>query len=249
MDYKKVAVLIIIVVVLVGGGLSFYLYRNSVLNKSAKSVDNIQETLNSVEIKDKKIADNITYPYIAQADGFNKLTQDLVQKELDDFKTNSLENDEAVKKVDPESYAKYPREYTLNISYTTGEMDGSVTSVILNVENFEGGAHGATNFIPINYDVKNKKNIKLADLFTGQKDYLQKISDYCIEDLKKQIKEKTGDDGGAWLEDGAGPFEENYSVFLINPSTSSGQATITFYFPQYQVAAYALGNFKVTYPR
>jgi hypothetical protein len=47
-----------------------------------------------------------------------------------------------------------------------------------------------------------------------------------------------------WLKQGAGPEEENYSVFLINPDNS-----ITFYFGDYQVAAYAAGNFKVIYPR
>jgi competence protein ComGC len=204
----------------------------------------------NLTVQDKQIIDNtkpfvikIIYPYIPGLDEFNKKVQDAVNKELNDFKTNSLANDAAVKQVDPVDYAKYPREYDLNIGYDKGEIDNNIVSVILNVYNFEGGAHGASYFIPINYNPKLKTEIKLADLFPNQKDYLKKNSEFCIKDLTKQIITKLGSTDGTWIQGGAGPTEENYSFFLINKNN------IVFYFPQYQVAYGAAGDFKVTMPR
>ena len=214
------------------------------------------EQSTSLAIKDTQITDNtkpfkidIVYPQIAGLDEFNQKAKTIIEKEINDFKTNSLANDEAVKKVDPVAYAKYPREYDLNIGYDKGRVDENVVSIVFNVYNFEGGAHGASYFVPLNYDVKNKKEIALTDIFSNQPDYLQKISSFCIADLTKQITDKLGDTGGAWIQDGAGPVADNFQFFLINPSTSSGQATLTFYFPQYQVAPGAAGDFQVTMPR
>jgi hypothetical protein len=84
----------------------------------------------------------------------------------------------------------------------------------------------------------------LADLFPDNPNYLQKISTYCITDLTKQLTKALGNLDGTTIQDGAGPLEENFQFFLINPDN-----TITFYFPQYQVAYGAAGDFKVVYPK
>jgi hypothetical protein len=248
MNKKYIAILIMVLAVIIAGGFLYY-YRNSI------PAENILNTLKPTQktaltLTDKKISDNtkpfkidIVYPEISGLDSFNKTVSDAVNKEINDFKTNSLENDSAVKQVDPESYAKYPREYDLNISYDKGEIDENVVSIILEVYAFTGGAHGSTNFYSFNYNPKTKTEIKLADLFSGQPNYLQKISDFCIQDLTKQITDNFGDMQGTWIQDGAGPKEENYSIFLINKDN------LVFYFPQYQVAPGAFGGFKVTMPK
>ena len=114
---------------------------------------------------------------------------------------------------------------------------------MLNVYNFEGGAHGASYFIPINYNSATKQNIKLADLFSGQASYLQKISAFCTKDLTSQLTKTLGSLDGTDLADGAGPSADNFQYFLINKNN------IVFYFPQYQVAFGAAGSFKVTMPK
>jgi len=205
-----------------------------------------------VKIEDQKIIYNetplkveITYPRIESLEEFNKLAKKIVDDKFDEFKTNSLANDEAVRQTDPENYAEFPREYELIISYESGQVDQDIVSVVFEEYAFEGGAHGSTIFIPLNYDIKTKKEIKLADLFSGQSGYLEKISEFCIEDLTKQMTNSGAIDmsGSDWIEEGAGPKDENYSVFLINKNN------IVFYFQQYQVAAGAAGDFKVVYPR
>ena len=201
-------------------------------------------------IQDKQITDNtkpfvikISYPQIAGLDDFNQKAKAIVDKEITDFKTNSLANDEAVKQNDPSGYAEFPREYELDISYDQGEIDNNIVSVVFNVYSFEGGAHGSSYFVPLNYNPKLKTEIKLADLFINQKDYLQKISTFCVADLTNQITKYLGNTDGTWIQTGAGPTEENYHFFLIN------KGNLVFYFPQYQVAFGAAGDFKVTIPR
>jgi hypothetical protein len=205
----------------------------------------------SITVHDEKVTYNIsplniaiTYPQIQGLDDFNQKAKAIIDKEFNDFKTNSLANDASVKEVDPISYAKYPREYELDIGYDKGEIDENIVSVVFSIYNFEGGAHGASYFVPLNYNPKTKQDIKLSDLFLGQADYLQKISDFCIADLTKQLTKALGSLDGTYLKDGAGPNADNFQYFLINPNN-----TITFYFPQYQVAYGAAGDFKVVYPR
>lgn len=243
MNFKKFLAIIIIILVICTGAYIFYLQRNEVLENG----QDIPKDAAKFSIEDRKITDdskpfkiNVVYPYIVGLDNLNKEIQEKIDKEIADFKNNSLENDEAVKKTDPESYANYPRQYELNIDYTRGEIDEDIASIVLNVYSFEGGAHGSTYPIAINYNVKDNKNITLADLFSGQEEYLKKISDYCISDLEKQVSEKMEGIGGSWINDGAGPSEENFSLFLINKDS------IIFYFPQYQVAPYSAGQFTVT---
>ena len=201
-------------------------------------------------IENKKIEDStipfkieINYPFISGLDDFNQKVEDIINNELEEFKKISLENDQAVKEIDPESYAAYPREYSLVIGYETGLVDSKTISVVFNIYSFTGGAHGASYYATLNYDVENKKEIKLADIFEGQTDYVQKISDYCMPKLKQQITERTESQYSGWVESGAGPDEKNFSVFMIKENS------IVFYFAQYQVAAYAIGDFKVEMPR
>jgi hypothetical protein len=243
MKTKKI-ILVIILIAVVAVGVFIYVNKNFV--PTILTPNQTQAMI----VQDKQITDNtkpfvikIVYPQVAGVDGFNKEVLAAVNKEISDFKTNSLANDAAVKQIDPKGYAAEPREYELDIGYDKGEIDNNVVSVILNVYNFEGGAHGASYFIPVNYSPKLKQDIKLADLFPGQKDYLQKISDYCTKDLTNQLTKALGSLDGTYLKDGASPNADNFQFFLINKNS------ITFYFPQYQVAYGAAGSFKVTMPR
>ncbi len=249
MSTKNLAISIIIVLVIIAGGIfAFMSYEHTVLAPTSPTEVSQQNSPMTVQVK--TITDNtkpfkiaITYPYIEGQDDFNLNMEAAINQELSDFKKNSLANDAAVKANDPADYAKYPSEYDLTISYDKGEVDSDIISIMVNVYNFEGGAHGASYFVPVNYNVKTKKEIALADLFPGQPDYVQKISNYCVQDLTKQLTKSLGNLNGTWIKDGAGPKEENFQAFLIQKDT------IVFYFPQYQVAFYAAGSFQVVMPR
>jgi hypothetical protein len=242
---KKIEIIIWITIIIAVSASVFVYLRPEIIQQLIFEYFTNQVKIKDAEITyaEKPLKVNITYPQIIGLPGFNQKVKEIISKEISNFKNNSLANDQAIKETDPESYAEYPREYELNISYTKGEVDKNIISVVFQEYNFEGGAHGATIFIPLNYNIKTGQEIKLADVFPGQSDYLQKISDSCIADLTKQITKSLGSTDGTWIKDGAGPKEENFSTFLINKDN------IIFYFPQYQVAYYAAGDFQVTMPR
>jgi uncharacterized membrane protein len=240
MKSKKIIIIILILAIAIAVGY-FYLEKKPIIIFQAP-VTSIQDIKIIDNTNPFKI--NIVYPEITGFDDYNKKVKEIIDNEIKNFKAYSLENDAAVKTTDPTDYAKYPRTYELDIDYTKGEIDKTIISVMFNVYNFEGGAHGATYFVPLNYNISKKAEIKLADLFPNQKDYLQKISAYCIQDLTKQITARLESTDGTWIEDGAGPVEDNFQFFLINSDN-----TITFYFPQYQVAYGAAGDFKVIFAR
>lgn len=229
-----------------GAGYVFLNYKSNISKKEQIELKQ-KELITDKEITEKtnQFDIQITYPYIAGNDNFNKLSEGMINKQLSDFKTISLENDKAVKENDPEDYEAYPRQYSLYISYDRGNTeDENIVSIVFNISSFTGGAHGSNYFIALNYNLKDSKEIMLADIFSGQTGYLQKISDYCIKDLTDQITKQSGQEYTdlAWIKEGAGVNEENFSIFRIDKNT------ITFYFPQYQVASYAQGDFRVTMP-
>jgi len=242
---KKIFLILFLIILVAGGVFFVEQYKRKIIPQ-----ENQQPTV--LEISDIKNAYkedplNITieYPQVAGLDDFNSKVKSIVDSKLNEFKSNALANDQAIKQVDPESYAKYPREYEFQMSYTLSQTDTNILSVVLNEHSFEGGAHGATLYTSINYDVNKKLEIKLSDLFKDDQDYLKNISEFCIKDLTNQMTilgsiDMTNDN---WIQEGAGPKEENYDIFLVNKDN------IVFYFPQYQVAAYAAGDFKVIYPR
>jgi hypothetical protein len=251
-DTRNIIIVILVMAILIAVAVYFILnYKdNSILLEGLNNQQEQKETQKLV-IENKEIIDNtkpfkinIVYPFINGQNEFNGKVNNIISTEQGNFKKISLENDQAMKEMDIESYEQYPREYTLNINYKNGRVDENTVSIIFDISNFTGGAHGSNYFLSLNYNPKESKEIKLNDLFK-EKDYLKKISDYCIEDLTKQIQEKIEDPEGlknVWIEQGAGPEYKNFSFFLINENN------ITFYFPQYQIAPYALGSFEVTMP-
>jgi hypothetical protein len=92
----------------------------------------------------------------------------------------------------------------------------------------------------LNYDLKNGKQLKLADLFKPGSKYLQAIATYSIADLKKQGKEKGLTDEE--IERGAAADAKNYQSWNI---TKRGLAIS---FDSYQVGPYAAGPQSVTVP-
>ena len=108
--------------------------------------------------------------------------------------------------------------------------------------------------ISYNYDVMNKKEVDLVDLFPNDPNYLKTISDFSRKDLtiqfKKRLEVKTKadlqnfqDSVMPMLTDGTTPTIDNFSVSTFTPDN------ITFYFNQYQVAPYAMGGSTVVMSR
>jgi len=129
----------------------------------------------------------------------------------------------------------------LSISYSVALAQDDLVSIDFEVSNyFQGAAHPNHYSDTLNYDLKNGKVLKLAELFKPGAKYLQAIANYCIADLKKQA----GDKGlmAEEIEKGAAAKMDNYLSWTI---TKRG---LGFGFDPYQVGPYAAGPQFVLVP-
>jgi hypothetical protein len=100
----------------------------------------------------------------------------------------------------------------------------------------QGAAHPGTHSRTVTYDLEAGSDVKLADLFLPGSDYLEKIANYCIAQLRTRPIDFES------FSSGAAPVPENYGNWNITPDG------LLITFDEYQVAAYAAGAQEVTVP-
>lgn len=129
----------------------------------------------------------------------------------------------------------------LGIGYEIALAQDDLVSVRFDVGSYyQGAAHPNSYTQVVNYDLKNGKPIKLADLFQPGAKYLQAISAFCIAELKKQ----SGDKGllEDQIKEGAAPTAKNYQSWTIS------KKGLGINFDAYQVGPYAAGPQFVLVP-
>ena len=169
---------------------------------------------------------------------FNQLVRGSVTKKVTEFK----------KEMQPEEGDEPRPEGSmgsdLSVGYIVALAQDDLVSIQFDIGSYyQGAAHPNSYTEVVNYDLKNGKQLKLADLFKPGAKFLQAISAYCIADLKKQ---QAGDKGKALLdseiENGAAPTAKNYQSWKI---TRKG---LGVNFDAYQVGPYAAGPHYVLVP-
>ena len=133
----------------------------------------------------------------------------------------------------------YETEYVVTLA------TNDLVSIAFGVSFFgEGAAHPNHYTLVFNYDLRAGRQLKLADLFKPNSDYLKVVSDYAVIDLIEQIGAETsgGDPDTDWIREGAGPKEENYKNWNLSPKG------LEITFDPYQVASYAAGPHEVVIP-
>ena len=186
------------------------------------------------------------YPQIsgsteARITRFNLQAKSLVSKKISEFKKDMAER--AAEADEPPGDSDMRSD--LGIGYDIALANDDLVSVGFGIGGYSrGAAHPNSYTEAINYDLKNGKTLKLADLFKPSSSYLKAISAYCINDLKKQAKAQGPDSAltNDWIQTGAAAKAENYKSWTI---TKKGLA-ITF--DAYQVGPYAAGPQFVSIP-
>jgi len=165
---------------------------------------------------------------------FNQAARALVSKKVAGFKKD-LQNDEGYEPL-PDSMGS-----DLSVGYTVVLAQDDLVSIKFEVGSYyQGAAHPNSYSDVLNYDLKNGKQLKLADLFKPGARFVQAIAIYSIGDLKKQAKDKGLLDD--MIESGAAPVAKNYLSWNI---TKKG---IGINFDPYQVGPYAAGPQYVIVP-
>ncbi len=151
-----------------------------------------------------------------------------MKKGIDDFKKDTKElnlND-------------IPKEFYNDIeySYTLYTITDEIFSFAFDVYSFyAGAAHPNYWTVSMNYDLKNGKLIEFKDLFKKGEKYLERISKYCIDDLKLQVRFNRYEPFEDMIKSGAGPNESNFKNFNLL------QKGLQISFDPYQVAPYVYG--------
>ncbi len=188
-----------------------------------------------------------SYPKFSQADeSFNKKISDTVMADISVFKENANDNYQARLQTGGDEFQKQfadSGQFTYQVTTEVIQSNNQYVSVLIRAGGFSGGAHGYENIFTFNYDVKNKKEITLADLFSNDKNYLKTISGVAQKQLVTKLttaSEQTVLDENmmSMLRDGTDPSKpENFLLFTI-----SDDRVVTIYFSQYQVAPYVYGE-------
>lgn len=244
------AILVVIMLIAVGLFVS-----QSITPPVSNTNPSIVVTKQSMQKDDGVSKIDIEYPSISGVpQAINDKIQEILNNRIAEFKKTVTENEQARIDTNKQLSANEQRPaqpspgeswYMLNITYFQGSITAQKVSVVFFVDEYSGGAHGNKSFIPFNYDIVQNKEIKLADVFSNTPQYLQHISEYAYTDILKQLNANASDVAidTEWVKTGTEPKEDNFSNFTLGDDNS-----ITFYIPQYQVAAYVYGDFQVTMP-
>lgn len=182
----------------------------------------------------------VEYPQItgssnAGVEKFNQQAQALATGLVTEFRKDMSEWDGA----DPESTGGSD----LGAGYSIAIATDNLISVDFGIGSyFQGAAHPNSYSRVINFDLKNGKPLRLADLFKPDAKYLQAIANYCIKDLQKQSKAKDDMLDDTSIQEGAGPTAKNYRSWTI---TKKG---LGINFDSYQVGPYVAGPQFVLVP-
>ena len=183
--------------------------------------------------KEGKYTVNVEYPQIegdSRFDAFNQQARSMINKDIAAFK--SAEGNPGEEETD---LADEAQTSTLDVGYNVRFATDDLISVEFSESQYSrGAAHGSNFTVVLNYDVKNKKKLALADLFQPKSNYLSVISAYCVKDLQDQSK-KNDMLMEDQIKEGAAPRADNYAAWTI---TRKG---LWITFDPYQVAAYAAG--------
>lgn len=181
---------------------------------------------------------NINYPQLTGIENpkiefeINSFISKSVKSYLDVFKTGFMSPDEYEQFDLTADNELYINDSILSLT------DTRFTFYLEQYFYYVGAAHGNTEFITYNFNISDSHLLILDELFRENSDYIQKISELCIN----KLMDNTEYSDINWISEGASPNIENFENFLL---LDEG---IMFIFEPYAVAAYAAGPQFVTIP-
>jgi hypothetical protein len=218
------------------------------------------EFSNGVEIvsrqireKNKKLKYEIDaqYPQLSGSvdpnfEKFNQTVRSLITKKVNDFKKEMAPSAEDEPAPDSGNLATEESQGSdITIGYEVALAKDDLISIEFAIGSyFAGAVHPNSYTEVVNFDLKNGKLLKLGELFLPASKYVQTISKFSIQELKKQSKEQGADAmlDDDWIQKGAGPDVTNYDKWAI---TKQG---LEITFDPYQVGPYAAGSQRIVVP-
>ncbi len=205
----------------------------------------------SIKEKNKKLKYEIdvVYPQLAGSTDpnyqkFNTTVRSLMTKKVADFKkemTPSPEDEASAAEGETTSDESSSSDQT--VSYEVVLAKDDLIAIEFTVSSYYAGAAHPNSYMEVvNFDLKNGKQLKLAELFNPGTKYLQAIAAYCIQELKKLTKGADAALDEEWIQKGAAPELTNYDNWTIR------KKGLGITFDSYQVGPYAAGPQSVLVP-
>ena len=227
---KKHKGLIILIVILIMIYVFFFVYAkyNKVLEVSSMQEHSLFYT-KKINIYEEKYYIKVVYPYTIY-NNVNQYIDENINKLISEFK-------EVIKEKNNIGQERYFLEISFDIIETNKYLNFT-----FDIQKNTGDLHPQKNIFTVNIDKMNKSIITIEDLTKMYNNYLEKVSNFCYNELKKleDIKEQ-----GAYtlLELGTKGKESNYKNFIIMNNS------IEIIFEHAQIAPYYLGEFSVIISR
>lgn len=135
----------------------------------------------------------------------------------------------------------------IDVSVSARTANDKILSMVVDTYTyFAGAAHPNHITVSMNIDLEQKRELVLDDFFVSGKNYLAKLSQVTIAQLKanpdEHFESELREWNDEWLNRGAGPNEVNYHTVTIAPEG--------FYieFDVYDIDSYAAGPIEVVIP-
>ena len=185
----------------------------------------------------------LTFPFfLGQAGNQAELVNQVLRADIEDAWTGVLADWAA--QVDY-SIANPPEEGAFTATYSLEISPGAIlhygpglVTFTCNISTYTGGAHGMYYVQAYNLLIEGgqTKQLTLADLFKPDSGYVEALSRFCLDELKKKEASNIVDGAITAL------TADQHSSFAVS------RAGITVFFAPYAVASYAEGAFEVTVP-
>lgn len=195
---------------------------------------------------------SIAYPQIEGTNAswkneINGILSGIANEKFQDFRKRSLEslNDEELG-----SMLSATAINELNIKYEVSVFDKNILSIVFSESWYgAGAAHHNYHAFTKNYQLNPTFPIKLRDIFQSEVDYLERLSNICLKDLKRQAEkdlagnnpEENYTEDTVWKK-GAAPKDKNFENFRITSDK------LIIFFDPYQVGPFAWGSRQVEIP-
>ncbi|WP_218131881.1 polysaccharide deacetylase family protein [Thalassobacillus cyri] len=155
------------------------------------------------EYEDYRLA--VHYPQTSN-DQLNQIILDYVKKNIANFKQDSYQ-------LKQEENSKASHEF--NIDFELLHTSGGIVSIEFKEVTDFGTDQPVIGNSVLNFDLSKGKRLKLAHLFKKDSDYLSKLSEYVINQLRTNERLEAGFDEG-WIKRSILPQEESFQVFSFN---------------------------------
>lgn len=229
---KKITSIFVLLVLLalVGGGIAYWQGKQKQMADSGMT--SLQVTVTTLKEHTPLFDIRAEYPTFAGYSTVNARIQEDIAQKIEAFKKESTENWNERRNNDPQMPEFPDTPFSFILRWSAQQMNSSVVSFACMLEQFTGGANVFQDIMTYSFDMADQKPVDLAALFPNDPDYLSKVSVY----VGSQLTDRFGGMYPEMVAEGTLPLPENFSRFTFD------DASITFYFPKYQVAPGAAGE-------